>query len=143
MMLQATGYRLQAWGWQLAACSLWLSCLTGCVRQTMTIRTEPPGALVAIDAPRDLRNEAVMDQAELTPVTIPFTWYRPYQMSIRKTGYQPIDETRVIKAPWYLWIPLDLIAELMPFPVKEHRELVYQLEPLPPASAPATEETAP
>lgn len=117
--------------------------LAGCVRQTMTIRTEPPGALVAIDAPHDLRNDPIMEHAETTPVTMPFAWYRPYNISIRKTGYQPIDETRQIKAPWYLWFPVDLITELLPFPVKDHREWVYQLEPLPPAPAPATGETTP
>ncbi|MGZ3388170.1 MAG: PEGA domain-containing protein, partial [Isosphaeraceae bacterium] len=55
----------------LVACGLFL--VPGCVEQTMTIQSDPPGALV------------YMNDQELgrTPLTKDFTWYGDYDVQVR------------------------------------------------------------
>ena len=135
MWLQATGYRLQdkrqvthsrlqgpSCSLQLAARSLvcvLLLVLTGCVRQQLSIRSEPPGAELLLN-----------DQlAGLTPCTYDFLWYGWYRVTLTKSGYERLEERVLIKAPWYLWTPLDLVMELWPLTVRDTKEFSFQLRP--------------
>jgi len=91
--------------------------LSGCVRRSLTIRTEPPGALVYVN-----------DQLKgKSPVTYDFEWYGWHRFSIRKDGYERLDDNRLLRCPPYLWIPFDLAMELMPFPVRDQRTWSYTL----------------
>lgn len=94
---------------------------TGCVHQSLTIKTEPPEALVYIND--ELKGK--------TPLTYDFEWYGWHRVMIRKDGYTPINEKKLLKAPVYLWIPLDLVMELLPFPIRDTREWRYALSPTP------------
>ena len=94
----------------------------GCVERTLSIQTNPPGALVRLNGgPQELR----------TPATHDFVWYGTYDIVIRKDGYRTIKTKAPVIAPIYEWIPLDLIAELLPIHLKDARTLKYEMDPLP------------
>lgn len=97
-----------------------LAC-TGCVRRQLTIRTEPPGAMVYVND--QLKGES--------PVAYDFIWYGHYRVMLRKDGYARLDDRRVLRAPVWLWIPLDLVMELLPVTVTDRRTWDYALTPAP------------
>ena len=74
----------------------------GCVERTITVDSDPPGALVY------LNNQ----EAGRTPFTRNFVWYGDYEIQLRKDGYETLDTHRWVIAPIYEWAPLDLVAEL-------------------------------
>ncbi len=81
-----------------AAFLLCLSALPiGCVRRTMTVRTEPEGARVL------LNDEFV----GTSPLTVDFTWYGDYDVTCRKDGYETLHTHHRIKPPWYQVPPFD------------------------------------
>ena len=101
-------------------CLLMISVVvTGCVRRSLTIRSEPPGALVYV-------NDQLIGES---PVTYDFTWYGWHRVILRKQGYDRLDDHQQLRAPLYLWIPLDLVMELLPFPIRDARTWVYTLIP--------------
>jgi len=120
------------------------SCLlltSGCVRQQLTVRSEPPGAEVFLNDAR----------AGITPYVGGFLWYGQYRISLIKEGYERLDDRTLLRAPFYLWIPLDLVMELLPFPIRDTKALSYTLvpktplpEPIPPVTqSPVAEQSAP
>ncbi len=118
-----------------------VSCLilTGCVRRSLTIRTEPPGALVYVN-----------DQLKgASPVTYDFQWYGWQRVTLRKDGYERLEDRKLIRAPAHLWIPFDLAMELAPFAVRDDHAWDYRLtptttlpEPAPPPAVPAVKPAA-
>ena len=102
------------------ACCLSLV-LTGCVRQSLTIKTDPPGAMVYVN-----------DQLKgASPVTYDFMWYGWHRLTLRKDGFERLDDRRQLRAPVYLWIPFDLVMELLPFSIRDARVWSYTLTPAP------------
>jgi hypothetical protein len=99
----------------------------GCIERILTIQTNPTGALV----------EANGQEFGRTPASRDFTWYGTYDITIRLEGYETLKTTGKVIVPFYEWIPLDLITELLPFPFKDHHILNYTLTPSPPASEPS------
>jgi len=89
------------------------------VRQSLTIRTDPPGALVYVND--ELKGES--------PVTYDFQWYGWYRLTVRKEGYERLDDRRRLHAPLHLWIPFDLVMEVLPFTISDTREWTYALTP--------------
>src|SRR3954452_23834175 len=79
--------------------------LPGWVEQTMTIQSDPPGALVYL-------NDQELGRA---PVTRDFKWYGDYDVQLRLEGYQTIKTHQPLVAPVWNWVPLDLISNLLPF----------------------------
>lgn len=98
----------------------------GCVRQSLTIRTEPPGALVSV-------NDQVKGQS---PVTYDFQWYGWHRVSLRKDGFERVEDRRLLQAPPHLWIPLDLVMELLPWRIRDDRAWSYTLTPTMPLPEP-------
>lgn len=123
----------------LSACCLVLLLLSGCVRRSLTIRTNPPGASVYVN-----------DQLKGTsPLTYDFVWYGWYRVTLRKDGYVRHDDRRLMRAPLHLWIPLDLIMELLPVTIPDRRTWTYDLtkaeelpSPAPPAATGADDDGA-
>ena len=93
----------------------------GCVRRTMTIHSEPDGALVFLND----------EEVGRTPVTVPFTWYGDYDVVLRKEGYQTLKTHAPVRAPWYQLPVFDFVAEvLVPWEIHDQHELpLYALEP--------------
>lgn len=102
----------------LVGCGLFL--FSGCVEQTMTIQSDPPGAVV------------YMNDQELgrTPVTKDFTWYGDYDVQVRLEGYETLSTHKMITAPAWNWVPFDLLANLVPMTFKDHRDLKFTLKPM-------------
>jgi hypothetical protein len=100
---------------------LWIATTTlvgaGCVQRTLTVQTDPPGALVYLND----------QEVGRTPFTRNFIWYGTYDVEIRKEGYASIKTTAMVWAPWWQWVPFDLLAE--PLPLTDHHELNYTLQP--------------
>ena len=91
----------------------------GCVRRSLTVTSNPPGALVYLNGQEFGR----------TPVTRDFTWYGNYDVALRMEGYQTLKTNGKVIAPWWQWVPFDLAAELLP--LHDKRRLSYRLKPTP------------
>jgi PEGA domain len=106
----------------LAGCTAALLFVAGgCVERTLSVQSNPPGALVY------LNNQEV----GRTPVRRDFLWYGDYEVVLRKDGYQTLKTSKAVIAPIYEWVPLDLIAELLPIPFKDRHSVTYNLQPQP------------
>lgn len=98
----------------LIACA----CLSGCVRRRLTIRSNPPGALVYIDD----------QEIGYTPVSTPFVYYGTRKIQLIKDGYQTETVLQRFPAPWYEWPPLDFVSEnLYPRDIRDERVLDFTL----------------
>ena len=78
--------------------------VTGCygqVQRTITIESEPPGALCWLND----------NEIGRTPITVPFTWYGTYGVRLEHSGYEPLVAEAKVRAPISQWIPLDLAFE--------------------------------
>lgn len=91
--------------------------LSGCIHRSLTVLTEPPGAKVYIND--ELKGD--------TPVSYDFTWYGWYRLTLRKDGFDRVDDHRFVKAPMYFWIPFDLVMELVPLTIRDARTWSYTL----------------
>ena len=108
-------------------CLLAMLSMTGCVYRSLTIRTEPPGSLVYVND--QLKGES--------PLTYDFVWYGWHRVTLRKNGFQRLDDQKLLRAPVYLWIPFDFVMELVPFRIHDVRAWSYTLTPSPTPSTPA------
>lgn len=92
--------------------------LTGCIRSRVIMTSEPSGADVTWRG----------QYRGATPIEIPIIWYWYYDYTVSKDGYVPIEKVeRFRTAPWFL-LPVDLFAEIIPFPFPDRRERHYVLE---------------
>lgn len=107
--------------WALLGLILCL-CHTGCVQRRMTIRSNPPGALVYVD-----------DQPNpigVTPVSHDFIYYGTRKIRLIKDGYETLTVMQPISAPWYQYAPIDFVAEnLVPGQIRDQRIMEFQLKP--------------
>jgi hypothetical protein len=91
----------------------------GCVERKLTVTSEPEGALV------------LLNNQELgrTPLTRDFTWYGNYDVRLCKEGYQTLKTQHSLIAPWWQWVPFDLVADVTPFWWKDERTMAFRMEP--------------
>ncbi|MBY0310982.1 MAG: PEGA domain-containing protein [Phycisphaerales bacterium] len=78
--------------------------LGGCLKRTIHVTSEPPGALVWI-------NDVEVGR---TPLQTDFTHYGTYDVRVRREGYEPIIVKQKANAPVYELPPLDIAAEAVP-----------------------------
>lgn len=76
----------------------------GCVQRTISVTSDPPGALVYLND----------EEVGRTPLSVPFTYYGKYHVRLEHDGYQPLAEVRSADAPWWEAPGPDLIAEMIP-----------------------------
>jgi hypothetical protein len=91
----------------------------GCVRRTIMITSEPPGALVWLND-RELGR---------TPVDVEFDYYGTYDVRLVHPEHEPLATSGTANAPWWETLGLDLIAELAPVTLRSRVEWHYVLEP--------------
>lgn len=97
----------------------------GCVQRRMTIRSNPPGALVYVDD----------YQIGTTPVSHDFVYYGTRKIRLVKDGYETLTVRQPFPVPWYEIFPLDFVTEnLIPWEIRDER--VVDLAMQPQASAP-------
>ncbi len=94
--------------------------LAGCIERTMTITSEPSGALVQVSSVEIGR----------TPVTVPFTWYGDYEIILRYDGCQTLKTHEKIFPPIYDIPPLDLFSALAPWTYRNNQAFHYVLPKL-------------
>ena len=93
---------------------------SGCVQRRMTIRSNPPGAVVYVD------NQEI----GTTPISTNFTFYGKRHIRLVKDGYETINDLREIRAPWYQYPVADLVSETMvPGEIQDRRTIQYTLQP--------------
>ncbi len=97
-----------------------LVALSGCVRRTITITTEPEGTLVWL-------NDREVGR---TPVVVDFKHYGTYDVRLEHRGYEPMMTSGRADPPWWDNVGLDLIAELILADLESRIEWHYVLEPL-------------
>lgn len=100
--------------------------LAGCVQRRMTIRSNPPGALVYVDD----------YQIGTTPVSTDFVYYGTRKIRLIKDGYETLTVRQPFPIPWYEVFPLDFVTEnLWPWEIRDER--VVDLAMVPAGSVPA------
>jgi hypothetical protein len=100
----------------------------GQVERTMTITSDPSGALVYVNGVEKGR----------TPATIDFKWYGDYRFELRKDGYETLKTNRHVRAAWHQWIGMDVMTEIFyPGKLTDHKDFHFEL-----VQAPAVNEEA-
>jgi hypothetical protein len=93
----------------------------GCVSRRLTIRTEPPGAIVEVNGRR----------LGLSPVSMDFTYYGVNDIQVSMPGYETMRVEQPVRAPWYQVFPLDLVSDnFLPFRLTNRHDFTYRLVPL-------------
>ncbi|PAY17737.1 hypothetical protein CKO51_20080 [Rhodopirellula sp. SM50] len=101
---------------------------SGCVRRRMTVRTNPPGAMVSVD------NQVI----GASPASTPFVYYGTREFRIEADGYRTETIRRRFNPPWYQWPGIDFVAEtLWPGEIRDERIIDVTLVP---KTLPASEE---
>lgn len=96
------------------------TCFGGCVERRMTVRTNPPGAMLYVD-------DYPIGE---TPISTNFTYYGDRKIRLVKDGYETLTLLQPISAPWYQFFPLDFVSEtLVPGEIRDQRTLDFQLKP--------------
>ena len=91
----------------------------------MTIRSNPPGALVYVDD----------YQIGTTPVSHDFVYYGTRKIRLVKDGYETLTVRQPFPVPWYEIFPLDFVTEnIIPWEVRDERVVDLAMQPA--ASAP-------
>jgi len=86
----------------------------------MTIRSNPPGATVYLDGKEIGR----------TPFSTNFDHYGKREFRIVKQGYETKTELKPVRSPWYQWVGLDFVSEvLLPGKLTDHKYYEFDLQP--------------
>jgi hypothetical protein len=103
------------------AAAIGLCCAhAGCVQRRLTIRTNPPGALVYIDD----------YEIGTTPVSTDYIYYGVREFRVVKDGYETVHQLQYVPPPWYQFFPLDFVAEnAIPYEIRDQRTFDFQLVP--------------
>lgn len=102
--------------------------VAGCVQRRMTVRSNPPGALVYVDD----------YQIGTTPVSTDFIYYGTRKIRLVKDGYETLTVRQPFPLPWYQVFPLDFVTEnLWPWEIRDER--VVDLAMMPAATTPPEE----
>ena len=95
--------------------------LAGCVQRRLSIRSNPPGALVYVDDYEIGR----------TPCSTQFTYYGKRKFRLVLDGYETLTTEQRIWFPWYQVVGVDFVAEnLVPWEIRDERDLVFTMQPL-------------
>jgi hypothetical protein len=91
--------------------------MAGCAQRTLTINSEPSGALVYLNG----------DEVGRTPLKYDFNFYGDYDVVLRKDGYETLKTHQNLTAPIYMWPPIDLFSEALG--VKDKRQWNFAMSP--------------
>lgn len=103
-----------------ALVALLLLVSTGCVRRRLTVRTNPPGAVVTVD------NQVI----GTSPAATPFVYYGTREIRIEADNYRTETIRRRLNPPWYQWPGIDFVAETL-WPGEFRDEQVIDIELVP------------
>ncbi|MBL8877806.1 MAG: PEGA domain-containing protein [Phycisphaerales bacterium] len=108
--------------------------LGGCVERSLTVRSEPAGAVVVVND----------EEIGASPAKFSFVWYGDYEIILRKPGFETLTTFHRVPAPWWQFPPFDFVAEiLVPGTIQDARETpVYVMAPRAEPSVPELMENA-
>lgn len=93
---------------------------SGCVRRRLTVRTNPPGALLYVDN----------QQIGTTPCGVDFTYYGTREIRVVKAGYETLTVNQPIPTPWYETPGVDFVSEnLVPWRIRDDRVVSLTMSP--------------
>jgi hypothetical protein len=95
----------------------------GCIRRTISIDSEPRGAIVWLND----------EEVGRTPVTVPFTFYGTYDVRLEKEEFATVQGKRQAKGPWWEAPGPDLLVEALPWTTRVDLQWFYTLSPAEPA----------
>lgn len=105
--------------WLLLLWAGLLSGESGCVSRRLTIRSDPPGALVEVDGKR----------IGVTPVSMDFTYYGTREFTLSAPGYETLTVQQPIPTPYYQIFPVDFVSNhFLPFRVTDRHDFTYSLQ---------------
>jgi hypothetical protein len=94
----------------------------GCVERLLAIHSDPPGAAVYVDG----------EKVGTTPCEIHYTWYGTRLVVLELRGFSLVRKEVVLDAPWWQWIPIDFITDVViPITIRDRVSVSYTLEPAP------------
>jgi len=94
--------------------------MSGCVQRRMTVRSDPPGALVYVDD-YEIGN---------TPVSTDFVYYGTRKIRLAKDGYETLTVRQPFPMPWYQIFPLDFVTEnIWPSEIRDERHVSLTMVP--------------
>jgi hypothetical protein len=86
----------------------------------MTIRSNPPGALVLVDN----------YEIGTTPCSTDFIYYGTRKIQLVKDGFETLTLMQPIPTPWYEFPGLDFVSEnLVPGEIRDERVFAFNLQP--------------
>ncbi len=106
--------------------------LAGCVERLLAVRSDPPGAEVALNGEPMVVAAAGKKVPAVTPIDIPFDFYGTFEITLRRPGC--LSESRLVPvyAPFYQYPPLDFVVEnCLPWRVTDVRPVEFKLKPVP------------
>jgi hypothetical protein len=93
---------------------------SGCVKRRLTVRSDPPGALVYVD---DV-------QIGTTPASVSYTYYGTRKIRLVRDGYETLTVDHTFYPPWYEAPGLDFVSEnLIPWEIRDERALHFKMLP--------------
>ena len=103
------------------------ACGCNSVQRRLTVRSDPPGALVQVDG----------EQLGTTPRSVDFTYYGTYEIQLSKPadefsefGYDTLTLQQPVKPPLYQIFPFEFFADnFLPFRVTNRHDFVYRMQP--------------
>lgn len=117
---QGTERARTARGWLACGLALLLISAGGCVQRRLTIRSNPPGALVYIDK----------HEIGRTPCSVEYIYYGTREIKVVKDGFETLTVLQWIPPVWYEIPGIDFISEtLVPWELRDERTFNYQLVP--------------
>ena len=101
--------------------ALTLAGAAGCVERKFVLESNVPHAQVYVD------NRSV----GAAPAYVPFIYYGSYSITVIHPGYETVVKKQSAPAPWYAYPPLDLLADIAPFPIRDTRRVFIELHEAP------------
>jgi hypothetical protein len=93
---------------------------SGCMHRRLTIRSDPPGALVQVDG----------EEVGYTPTSIDYTYYGTREITLQRAGYKTLTTQVKLATPWYQVFPLEFITDNFALTkINDRREVTYALTP--------------
>ena len=92
---------------------------SGCVRRTITITSEPQGALCWLNG----------REVGRTPITVDFLYYGDYDVQLTHEGFEPLLTMGKAESPLWDTIPFDLATEVWPAEAHSDIRWHYVMQP--------------
>ena len=103
-----------------------LAAASGCVRRTLSVTSDPPGAELVING----------QPAGRTPARLGFSHHGVYRLELRKKGYRPVTDALRLRRKLYEYPGFDFVSEVLwPGTIRDGRAAHYKLEKSPPFDA--------